>query len=122
MTCLDCMHLRVCDGGKYTDAFTEDDGVFTEGVENECPMFEKEHEWRNADEELPANDDLVLTIVNGKVNKNITLLNAYELMRYNKEFGWESDYYLFAKDIKVSYWMPLPKSPIKRGGDHNESN
>ena len=113
--CLDYMPLRVFDGEKYVDAFTEFDGTFTKGVENECPMFEKAHEWRNADEELPANDDLVLTIVNGKVNTNIMLHNAYELMRYDKEFGWESDYYLFAKDITVSYWMPLPELPKEKG-------
>ena len=67
--------------------------------------------WRNTDNELPANDNLVLAVVSGKIHNRISLVNSIELMHYCEEYGWESDNYLFVKDLKVNYWAPIPELP-----------
>ena len=39
MTCKDCIHFEVCDSGRHIGEYIEDDGVYTDGVEKECPTF-----------------------------------------------------------------------------------
>lgn len=39
MTCKDCIHFEVCDSGRHIGEYIEDDGIYSEGVENECPTF-----------------------------------------------------------------------------------
>lgn len=39
MTCKDCIHFEVCDSGRHIGEYIEDDGVYSEGVESECPAF-----------------------------------------------------------------------------------
>ena len=39
MTCKDCIHFEVCDSGRHIGEHIEDGGVYTEGVERECPTF-----------------------------------------------------------------------------------
>ena len=38
-TCKDCFHFEVCDSGRHIGEYELDDGVYTEGVENECLTF-----------------------------------------------------------------------------------
>lgn len=38
-TCRDCFHFEVCDSGRRIGEYEIDDGVYTEGVENECLTF-----------------------------------------------------------------------------------
>ena len=39
MTCKDCFHFEVCDSGRHIGEYDSDEGVYTEGVEKECPTF-----------------------------------------------------------------------------------
>ena len=39
MTCRNCIHFEVCDSGRHIGEYIEDDGVYTDGVEKECPTF-----------------------------------------------------------------------------------
>ena len=39
MTCKDCIHFEVCDSGRHIGEYIDDDGVYSDGVENECPAF-----------------------------------------------------------------------------------
>lgn len=39
MTCKDCIHFEVCDSGRHIGEYIEDDGVYSDGVEKECPTF-----------------------------------------------------------------------------------
>lgn len=39
MTCKDCIHFEVCDSGRHIGEYIEDDGVYSDGVENECLTF-----------------------------------------------------------------------------------
>lgn len=38
-TCKDCFHFEVCNSGRHIGEYEIDDGVYTEGVENECLTF-----------------------------------------------------------------------------------
>ena len=38
-TCEECIHFRICDSGRHIGEYTEDDGVYIEGVEKECSAF-----------------------------------------------------------------------------------
>ena len=38
-TCKDCFHFEVCDSGRHIGEYELDDGVYSEGVENECLTF-----------------------------------------------------------------------------------
>ncbi len=40
MTCKDCIHFVVCDSGRHIGEYIEDDGVYSEGVEEDCVAFE----------------------------------------------------------------------------------
>ena len=39
MTCKECFHFEVCDGGRHIGEYIEDDGIYSEGVEKECITF-----------------------------------------------------------------------------------
>lgn len=45
MTCKDCIHFEVCDSGRHIGEYIEDDGVYTEGVENECETFKNKADF-----------------------------------------------------------------------------
>ena len=38
-TCKDCIHFEVCDSGRHIGEYESDDGVYSDGVESECPTF-----------------------------------------------------------------------------------
>ncbi len=38
-TCEECIHFAVCDSGRHIGEYIEDDGIYSDGVEKECPFF-----------------------------------------------------------------------------------
>ena len=48
MTCKECIHFEVCDSGRHIGEYIEDDGVYTEGVEKECPTFKDRRRFLEA--------------------------------------------------------------------------
>ncbi len=44
--------------------------------------------WISVEDRLPEEFEVVLCIVNGKPETNITLRNAYQLGSWNKTEGW----------------------------------
>ena len=45
MTCKDCIHFEVCDSGRHIGEYIEDDGVYSEGVENDCASFKNKADY-----------------------------------------------------------------------------
>lgn len=45
MTCKDCLHFEVCDSGRHIGEYEVDDGVYSDGVEKECPMFKNKDDY-----------------------------------------------------------------------------
>ena len=43
-TCKNCLHFEVCDSGRHIGEYIEDDGIYSDGVENECPTFKSTDE------------------------------------------------------------------------------
>lgn len=54
MTCKDCIHFEVCDSGRHIGEYIDDDGVYSDGVENECPAFKDKNAIESAmDRQIP---------------------------------------------------------------------
>lgn len=47
-TCKECFHFEVCDSGRHIGEYEIDDGVYTEGVENECLTFKNKTDFVEA--------------------------------------------------------------------------
>lgn len=77
------------------------------------------NEWVSVEERLPAENESVLCITNGKPRENITLIAAYQIGSWNATEGWIIDEWPDWEDAEVSWWMTLPeppeRRPIKRG-------
>lgn len=79
--------------------------------------YEKLFPWVDVADCLPSDvssdDGLYLVITDGYAceEKNIKFINAFELCRYSKKDGWNSDYFYGTEQLKVKYWMPLPDAP-----------
>ena len=67
--------------------------------------------WISVKDRLPEEHKVVLCIVNGKPETNITLRNAYQLGSWNKTEGWIIEEYPVWEDAVVSWWQPLPEPP-----------
>lgn len=82
--------------------------------------YEKLFPWVDVADCLPSDvssgDHLYLVIIDGYAGKekNIELINSFELCRYSKKDGWYSDYFFGTEQLKVKYWAPLPESPEER--------
>lgn len=44
-TCKDCIHFEVCDSGRHIGEYEIDDGVYSDGVENECLTFKNKADY-----------------------------------------------------------------------------
>ena len=67
--------------------------------------------WISVKDRLPEEHKVVLCIVNGKPETNITLRNAYQLGSWNKTEGWIIEEYPVWEDAVFSWWQPLPEPP-----------
>ena len=45
MTCKDCFHFEVCDSGRHIGEYIDDDGVYSEGVEQECKAYKNKSDF-----------------------------------------------------------------------------
>lgn len=45
MNCKNCIHFEVCDSGRHIGEYIEDDGVYSEGVENDCATFKDKADY-----------------------------------------------------------------------------
>jgi len=73
-------------------------------------LANRESGWISVDDRLPDSGVMVLVLANGKPNKNVTLVNAYELAEYDQD-GWILDTWPEWMDADVTHWMPLPEPP-----------
>lgn len=63
--------------------------------------------WISAAEQTPAEDELVLVIASGQPQKNITLIDSYQLACYTAADGWIVESYPQWDNAKISYWQAL---------------
>lgn len=70
--------------------------------------------WISVKDRLPDKDDLYLTIVSGKPQENIELIETYMLGEYWHKWGWCLDEYPDWEKPNVTHWMPLPEPPKER--------
>lgn len=71
-----------------------------------------EREWRNAEIEVPVeNEGEVLVLVSGQ-HKNVLYVYAMMIAEYVAGEGWIIDGREEWQDANVRYWMPLPKLPV----------
>ena len=67
--------------------------------------------WIRAEDKLPDNDDRVLVLASGEVNKYEILINAYMLATYCSDEGFILDEFPMAENIIIEWWRPLPDMP-----------
>ena len=60
--------------------------------------------WISVEDRSPEEFEVVLCIVNGKPETNITLRNAYQLGSWNKTEGWIIEEYPVWENAVVSWW------------------
>lgn len=75
------------------------------------PTLTQPNNWISVEDRLPEEFEVVLCIVNGKPETNITLRNAYQLGSWNKTEGWIIEEYPVWENAVVSWWQPLPEPP-----------
>lgn len=101
-------------GGQVSRVFAlveYEDGQVDE-VAPDSIIFDIVPEWCDSEIELPNDPDkLVLCIAHGVVASNIFLTGAYELATYNEEDGWILEDWPEVRELKVSWWRPLPEPP-----------
>jgi len=118
MTCKDCIHFIVCDSGRHIGEHIDDDGVYSDGVEKQCPAFEAKNivsndGWISVEHSLPNTSDCdVLVILWGSPQKNIQLYGAVALANYDEKHGWFLEGYPDWEDgFSVSHWREIPQLP-----------
>lgn len=67
--------------------------------------------WVSVEDRLPAENESVLCITNGKPRENITLIATYQIGSWNTTEGWIIDEWPDWEDAEVLWWMPLPEPP-----------
>ncbi len=80
----------------------------------EMPTLTPPNVWVSVKNALPPEHELVLCIVSGNPNPNITLEDAYQLGSWNKADGWIIDEWLDWEGANVTWWMKLPEPPDRR--------
>lgn len=72
------------------------------------------NEWVSVEDRLPAENESVLCITNGKPRENITLIATYQIGSWNATEGWIIDEWPDWEDAEVLWWMTLPEPPERR--------
>ncbi len=62
MTCKDCFHFEVCDSGRHIGEYIDDDGIYSDGVEKECPTFKSKAAYERAMGKLTPKKPILDTI------------------------------------------------------------
>jgi len=68
-------------------------------------------EWYRPEEKLPKDDIVLLGVVTAE-SKNVSFVDAMELLSYDSDSGnWILEGYPAVRDVKVSWWCELPVVP-----------
>ena len=62
------------------------------------------------EERLPENDNYVLTIATGNLEK-IFLEQAVEFATYTENEGWVLEMWPEMENLVITHWMPVPDRP-----------
>ena len=66
--------------------------------------------WVKAADRLPENDDTVLVLCAG-VDNNVEMIDALQFGYYWEPEGWILEDWPEVRELKVSWWRPLPELP-----------
>ena len=66
--------------------------------------------WVKAADRLPENDDTVLVLCTA-VDNNVEMIDALQFGYYWKPEGWILEDWPEVRELKVSWWRPLPELP-----------
>lgn len=78
-----------------------DNSDVIELLENQNAELREATRWRKCSEEMPEDEECVLVVIEGKVEK----------VRYRKFDGYFHNTHFSLLNHSVKYWMPLPKAP-----------
>ena len=84
------------------------------------PTLTPPNEWVSVEDRLPAENESVLCITNGKPRENITLIATYQIGSWNATEGWIIDEWPDWEDAEVSWWMTIPEPPERRPPEGEE--
>lgn len=98
LACLGCGHEHNCS--------TSGCAIIREAIE-----VLRDASWISVADRLPDDDVMVLCIVSGRPQTNITLDEAMEIASHSRTDGWIVDAWPEWEDPTVTYWMPLPELP-----------
>ncbi len=98
LACLGCGHEHNCS--------TSGCAIIREAIE-----VLRDASWISVADRLPDDDVMVLCIVSGRPQTNITLDEAMEIASHSRTEGWIVETWPEWDDPTVTYWMPLPEPP-----------
>lgn len=98
LACLGCGHEHNCS--------TSGCAIIREAIE-----VLRDASWISVADRLPDDDVMVLCIVSGRPQTNITLDEAMEIASHSHTEGWIVETWPEWDDPTVTYWMPLPEPP-----------
>lgn len=96
LACLGCGHEHNCS--------TSGCAIIREAIE-----VLRDASWISVADRLPDDDVMVLCIVSGRPQTNITLDEAMEIASHSRTEGWIVETWPEWEDPTVTYWMPLPE-------------
>jgi len=98
LACLGCGHEHNCS--------TSGCAIIREAIE-----VLRDASWISVADRLPDDDVMVLCVVSGRPQTNITLDEAMEIASHSRTEGWIVETWPEWEDPTVTYWMPLPEPP-----------
>lgn len=98
LACLGCGHEHNCS--------TSGCAIIREAIE-----VLRDASWISVADRLPDDDVMVLCIVSGRPQTNITLDEAMEIASHSRTEGWIVETWPEWDDPTVTYWRPIPEPP-----------
>ena len=98
LACLGCGHEHNCS--------TSGCAIIREAIE-----VLRDASWISVADRLPDDDVMVLCVVSGRPQTNITLDEAMEIASYSRTDGWIVDAWPEWEGPTVTYWRPIPEPP-----------